>query len=568
LTVQGILRDASSVPVEASTQFRFELLDGTTAVWMEQTTLTPRAGLFTVTLGSTMPIDPTFFSSSLSLRMTVNGEVMAPIPLTSVPYAMRAEVAESYDGDVSWGQLTGVPGGFADGTDDGAAYSAGTGLTLTGSTFAIDPTTVQSRVAGVCPTGSSIRAIAADGSVMCETDDVGTTGATYMAGLGLALTGTTFAIDPTMAQLRVSGVCPAGAAIRSVASDGTVTCETDDDTTYSAGAGLALAGTTFSVDPATVQSRVTGTCAAGSSIRAIAMNGTVTCETDDTGGSSIVGRNIQANARATCQAILAMGESTGDGLYWIDPDGGATTNAFLAHCDMTTEAGGWTLVMNVHPADGNIASFTNTAFWMAEAEYGQIGNHFTHDYKGPAAWLVAGTNIMVQVANPGPEGRMLGYRAWSMPARSFDVFFDAAPNTVQTTAVIGSNVANVYLYEPLIRNGMQLVANRMINPNNDRVRLGVSGYPLQGDDNQPGLGTQMNEAICGVGNNCYRYRDVELWVNSGSNLWCTTVTGPGTYAWIGTDGGCGPSCISGSASCDDHKGGPYSPYWTYRIYVR
>lgn len=32
-----------------------------------------------------------------------------------------------------------------------------------------------------------------------------------------------------------------------------------------------------------IQRRITGTCAAGSSIRAIANNGTVTCETDDTG---------------------------------------------------------------------------------------------------------------------------------------------------------------------------------------------------------------------------------------------------------------------------------------------
>ena len=36
MTVQGILRDASGVPVEAATVFRFELLDGTTTVWMEQ----------------------------------------------------------------------------------------------------------------------------------------------------------------------------------------------------------------------------------------------------------------------------------------------------------------------------------------------------------------------------------------------------------------------------------------------------------------------------------------------------------------------------------------------------
>jgi len=36
-----------------------------------------------------------------------------------------------------------------------------------------------------------------------------------------------------------------------------------------------------------IQRRITGTCAAGSSIRAIANNGTVTCETDDTGSGGL-----------------------------------------------------------------------------------------------------------------------------------------------------------------------------------------------------------------------------------------------------------------------------------------
>jgi hypothetical protein len=70
---------------------------------------------------------------------------------------------------VHWTKLKGVPAGFADGTDDlGPAYSAGFGLDLAGTQFAVNPAQVQRRVADTCASGASIRAIAQDGSVTCQ----------------------------------------------------------------------------------------------------------------------------------------------------------------------------------------------------------------------------------------------------------------------------------------------------------------------------------------------------------------------------------------------------------------
>jgi hypothetical protein len=48
-------------------------------------------------------------------------------------------------------------------------------------------------------------------------------------------------------QTRVSGVCLPGTYVREIAVNGTVTCQSDANTTYSAGSGLSLSGTVFGI---------------------------------------------------------------------------------------------------------------------------------------------------------------------------------------------------------------------------------------------------------------------------------------------------------------------------------
>jgi hypothetical protein len=70
-------------------------------------------------------------------------------------------------------------------------------------------------------------------------------------------------LAPADVQRDVTGSCNTGESIRVINDNGSVVCEPDTDTTYSAGTGLALAGTTLSVDPAALNGPTPATRSTG-----------------------------------------------------------------------------------------------------------------------------------------------------------------------------------------------------------------------------------------------------------------------------------------------------------------
>jgi hypothetical protein len=167
-------------------------------------------------------------------------------------------------------------------TNTDTTYSAGTGLSLTGTTFA---NTAPDQTVSL--TGSGATSI----SGTYPSFTISSTNTTYSAGTGLSLTGTTFANTAPDQTVTLTG---AGATtISGTYPNFTITStdtNTDTDTTYTAGSGLSLTGTTFA-NTAPDQT-VTLTGSGATSISGTYPNFTITSTDTDTNTTYTAGTGL------------------------------------------------------------------------------------------------------------------------------------------------------------------------------------------------------------------------------------------------------------------------------------
>jgi hypothetical protein len=91
--------------------------------------------------------------------------------------------------------------------------------------------------------------------------------------------------------------------------------------------------------------------------------------------------------------VIKQARGSTSGVYWLDPDGGATANAFQAYCDMITASGGWIMVYN-NLFSGDEGGPTPT---QTSSVYGTVGINSDHGIDGQSVFSQIGaTKMMVK----------------------------------------------------------------------------------------------------------------------------------------------------------------------------
>lgn len=393
---QGRLLDANDRPVGATLAMRFSLYAShdaqadTTAIWSETYEVPVLEGAYAIALGSTLgansgkkALPASVFATEaryLAVRVGDGTELLPRLRLGTVPnaararLAARAEVAAKVEAGgvdtaaIADGAVTLEKLARTDGKVTGLDADKLDGLDAT----AFAPASIRDELAtGLAAANDGIDAL----EVAVDATQTSVTEASALAAGRLAkvtttagaLTGAGTAADPLGLSIGTgAGSVAAGNHSHDAlyARLGAANTFTQEQAFREGADFLGTEAKNFRFQLADTAPRTCDDSAKGVAYFDTALNVLRVCGGASTGWTDTRTPCIsgeQTCPALSCKAILAARPAAETGSYWIDPDGTGAIAPVKVACDMTTNGGGWTRVVNVRGGSGAHADQTGAA---------------------------------------------------------------------------------------------------------------------------------------------------------------------------------------------------------------